>query len=140
MSILEILKRFLTNLFHSLSTMFQDAATPVMEGIHDLHNHVMFYLIMILVFVLYIVYRIRCDFYLPFFQPKNEDDLNFRKILLEARKIVHGTWIEIIWTIIPSVILLFIAVPSFALLYAMDEVIDPTITLKAIGHQWYLVL
>jgi cytochrome c oxidase subunit 2 len=45
--------------------------------------------------------------------------------------------LEIVWTITPSIILLLIAVPSFALLYSMDEVIDPTITFKAIGHQWY---
>ncbi|VAH91166.1 unnamed protein product [Triticum turgidum subsp. durum] len=54
------------------------------------------------------------------------------------QRIVHGTTIEIIRTIFPSVILLFIAIPSFALLYSMDGVlVDPTITIKAIGHQWY---
>lgn len=52
-------------------------------------------------------------------------------------RIVHGTTIEIIWTIFPSIILMFIAIPSFALLYSMDEVVDPTITIKAIGHQRY---
>ncbi|KAL0285032.1 UNVERIFIED_CONTAM: Cytochrome c oxidase subunit [Sesamum radiatum] len=42
------------------------------------------------------------------------------------------------WTIFPSIILMFIAIPSFALLYSMDEVVvDPAITIKAIGHQWY---
>ena len=40
-------------------------------------------------------------------------------------------------SIIPSIILMFIAIPSFALLYSMDEVVDPAITIKAIGHQWY---
>jgi hypothetical protein len=49
--------------------------------------------------------------------------------------ISHGTTIEIIWTILPAFILLFIAVPSFALLYAMDEIIDPVLTVKVIGHQ-----
>jgi hypothetical protein len=49
----------------------------------------------------------------------------------------HGTTIEIIWTVLPAFILLFIAVPSFALLYAMDEIIDPVLTVKVIGHQWY---
>nr|QIQ23031.1 cytochrome c oxidase subunit 2 [Coleochaete scutata] len=48
-------------------------------------------------------------------------------------RIVHGTTIEIIWTIFPSIILMFIAIPSFALLYSMDEVVDPAITIKAIG-------
>jgi cytochrome c oxidase subunit 2 len=50
---------------------------------------------------------------------------------------VHNTKLEIIWTIIPTIILIFIAVPSFILLYSLDEVINPSITLKAIGHQWY---
>jgi cytochrome c oxidase subunit 2 len=54
-----------------------------------------------------------------------------------ASNITHGTTIEIIWTVTPSIILMVIAVPSFALLYSIDEVIDPAITLKVIGHQWY---
>ena len=45
--------------------------------------------------------------------------------------------IEVAWTVTPSLILMVIAVPSFALLYSMDEIVDPSITLKAIGHQWY---
>jgi len=54
------------------------------------------------------------------------------------QRIVHGTTIEIIRTISPSIILMFIAIPSFALLYSMDEVVvNPAITIKAIGHQWY---
>ena len=52
-------------------------------------------------------------------------------------KFTHSTPLEIVWTIVPAIVLLFIAVPSFALLYSMDELIDPTITLKAVGHQWY---
>ena len=50
---------------------------------------------------------------------------------------VHGTVIEIVWTITPALILVVIAIPSFSLLYSMDEVISPNITVKAIGHQWY---
>ena len=52
-------------------------------------------------------------------------------------KFTHSTPLEVVWTIVPAIVLLFIAVPSFALLYSMDELIDPTITLKAVGHQWY---
>jgi cytochrome c oxidase subunit 2 len=52
-------------------------------------------------------------------------------------KIIHGTTIEIAWTIAPSLVLVLIALPSFALLYSIDEVVDPSVTLKAIGHQWY---
>jgi len=49
----------------------------------------------------------------------------------------HHSILEIIWTIIPIIILIFIAIPSFVLLYSMDEIISPVLTLKAIGHQWY---
>ena len=51
--------------------------------------------------------------------------------------LVHGTIIEIVWTIIPAIILLFIAFPSLQLLYSLDEITDPSLTIKAIGHQWY---
>jgi cytochrome c oxidase subunit 2 len=52
-------------------------------------------------------------------------------------KITHGKVIEIIWTITPSLILAVIAIPSLALLYSLDEVTEPAVTLKAVGHQWY---
>jgi cytochrome c oxidase subunit 2 len=50
------------------------------------------------------------------------------------KRIVHGTTIEIIWTIFPSIIWMFIVIPSFVLLYSMDEVVDPTINIEVIGH------
>ena len=49
----------------------------------------------------------------------------------------HGTLIELIWTITPALILIFIAFPSFKLLYLMDEVTDPSLTVFVEGHQWY---
>merc|ERR1712078_416100 len=49
----------------------------------------------------------------------------------------YSSLLEIIWTILPAVILILIAVPSFALLYSLDEILDPQITLKIVGHQWY---
>lgn len=88
----------------------------------DLHHDIMFLLIIISTFVLYLLIRVVVLFH----EKKN----NFVKI-------VHGKVIEVVWTIIPSLILAVIAVPSFALLYSMDEVVDPAITVKAIGHQWY---
>nr|ANG60799.1 cytochrome c oxidase subunit II [Desmophyllum dianthus]UUF92236.1 cytochrome c oxidase subunit II [Desmophyllum pertusum] len=53
------------------------------------------------------------------------------------RNLVDGTFLEIVWTIIPAVILIFIALPSLKLLYLMDEIISPALTIKVIGHQWY---
>jgi cytochrome c oxidase subunit 2 len=49
----------------------------------------------------------------------------------------HGTLIELIWTISPALVLVAIAFPSFKLLYLMDDVLDPAMTVKAVGHQWY---
>ena len=102
----------------------QDAATPMMQGIMDLHHDIFFFLILILVFVLRILVRALWHFH-------------YQKNPIPQR-IVHGTTIEILWTIFPSLIPMFIAIPSFSLLYSMDEVVvDPAITIKAIGHQWY---
>ncbi|KAJ0074668.1 hypothetical protein Patl1_37478 [Pistacia atlantica] len=102
----------------------QDAATPMMQGIIDLHHDIFFFLILILVFVLRILVRALWHFH-------------YKKNPIPQR-IVHGTTIEILRTIFPSIIPMFIAIPSFALLYSMDEVVvDPAITIKAIGHQWY---
>jgi cytochrome c oxidase subunit 2 len=52
-------------------------------------------------------------------------------------KFSHSNVLEIVWTIIPAVILLLIAIPSFTLLYSLDELSNPVITLKVVGHQWY---
>jgi cytochrome c oxidase subunit 2 len=102
---------------------FQDPATPVMEGIINFHHDLFFFLILIVFFVSWIL--VRCIFFF------NE---NINK---KAETFVHGTFLEIIWTITPALILIIIAIPSFSLLYAMDEVIDPILTLKVIGNQWY---
>jgi cytochrome c oxidase subunit 2 len=103
---------------------FQDSATPVMEGINVLHDNILFYLIVVVVGVLWALLNIIYNF--------ASTRTNFTLKYLR-----HGTLIEIIWTITPALILISIALPSFKLLYLMDEVIDPAITIKAIGHQWY---
>ena len=102
---------------------FQDPATPIMQGIIDLHHDIMFFLIVILVFVVWMLTRTLYHFH-------------YKKNPI-PEKIIHGTVIEIAWTITPSFILVLIAIPSFALLYSLDEVVDPAVTVKAIGHQWY---
>ncbi|KCV67186.1 cytochrome c oxidase subunit 2 (mitochondrion) [Fonticula alba] len=101
---------------------FQDPATPVMQGIISLHDHIFFYLIVTTVFVTWILSVIIFEFKDEFFSHKY---------------IRHGTLIEIIWTVTPAFILISIAFPSFRLLYLMDEVIDPAVTIKVVGHQWY---
>ncbi|KAK8485979.1 hypothetical protein V6N11_029068 [Hibiscus sabdariffa] len=103
---------------------FQDAATPMMQGIIDLQHNIFFFLILILLFVLQILVRALWHFHYQ----KNP----------VPQRIVHGTTIEILRTIFPSIIPMFIAIPPFALLYSMDEVVvDQAITIKAIGHKWY---
>ena len=102
---------------------FQDPATPIAQGIQDLHHDICFFMVVILTFVIWMLCRTLWHFHWT----KNPI----------PSKIIHGTVIEVAWTVTPSLILMVIAVPSFALLYSMDEIVDPSITLKAIGHQWY---
>lgn len=101
--------------------LFQDPATPIREGVINLHHDIRFIIIVIVVFVSYRLARaLRLFMGNP--APTNT---------------VHGETIEIVWTVTPAFILMCIGVPSFTLLYSRDEVIDPAVTLKAIGHQWY---
>nr|AOX48918.1 cytochrome c oxidase subunit 2 [Gelidium crinale f. luxurians] len=102
---------------------FQDPATPIMEGIINLHHDLMFFICVVSIFVTWMLFRTLWHF--NYHQNKTPSSLS------------HGTLIEIIWTITPAIILLVIAVPSFSLLYAMDEIISPAITIKTLGHQWY---
>jgi cytochrome c oxidase subunit 2 len=102
---------------------FQNPATPTMEGIIRFHHDLMFLLILIVVFVGYMMFR--CIHH--FNEEKNPN----------AVQIVHGSVIEVVWTLIPALILMVVAVPSFALLYSADELIEPALTLKVVGHQWY---
>jgi cytochrome c oxidase subunit 2 len=101
----------------------QDPATPVMEGIINFHNDLMVLLVFVVVFVSFMLWRIVHHF-THTQNPKSDG-------------VVHGTMIEIIWTILPAIALMIVAVPSFALLYAVDEVVDPALTVKIVGHQWY---
>ena len=103
---------------------FQDSATPQMEGLEELHDNIMFYLVIILFGVGWILVSII----------KNYTN---KKSLISHKYINHGTLIELIWTITPALILILIAFPSFKLLYLMDEVTDPAMSILAEGHQWY---
>jgi cytochrome c oxidase subunit 2 len=120
---------------------FQEPATPVMEGIIDLHNYIFFYLTLILGFVLFIFIDIFIQ-HIEIFRATTlpvgcEFSPKLRKVFLHLNKVNHATNLEIIWTTIPSIILVFIAIPSLALLYSMDELLQPQLTFKATGYQWY---
>nr|QFG40074.1 cytochrome c oxidase subunit II [Munidopsis lauensis] len=97
---------------------FQDSASPLMEQLIFFHDHTMVILIFITTFVGFMMLSL---FYNSF----------TNRYLLENQNI------EIIWTLLPAVILVFIALPSLRLLYLLDEVNNPSVTLKTIGHQWY---
>jgi cytochrome c oxidase subunit 3 len=102
---------------------FQDPASPNMAGIVDLHHDIMFFLTAIVVAVLILL--MRCLYH---FSGPNAG---------APDRTTHGTFLEVVWTVLPSLVLISIALPSFALLYSMDEVVDPALTLKVVGHQWY---
>nr|URT60518.1 cytochrome c oxidase subunit 2 [Nepsalus caelestis]URT60531.1 cytochrome c oxidase subunit 2 [Nepsalus caelestis] len=96
----------------------QNSTSPLMEQLIFFHDHTLLILMMITILVAYLL-----------------STLFFNKFI--NRFLLEGQTIEIIWTILPAVTLIFIALPSLRLLYLLDEVDNPSITLKAIGHQWY---
>nr|AFE61446.1 cytochrome oxidase subunit 2 [Actocharina sp. HE-2012] len=96
----------------------QDSASPLMEQLMFFHDHTLMILLMITTLVGYIMASL-------FF-----NNYNYRFLL-------EGQTIELIWTILPAITLIFIAIPSLRLLYLLDEINNPLITIKTIGHQWY---
>jgi len=97
----------------------------------------MFYLIVIFVFVFFLLLRFWGSFYKRLVRPSSRKHLHLRQLLLKNKNFTHGTSLELIWTTLPGLVLLTLAFPSFALLYTMDEALDPDVTLKVVGHQWY---
>nr|AGY61244.1 cytochrome c oxidase subunit II [Halocaridina rubra] len=97
---------------------FQDAASPLMEQLIFFYDYAMLVIILIVTLVGYMM-----------------ASLFFNK--LTNRFLMEGQTIEMIWTILPALILIFVALPSLRLLYLLDEVGSPEITIKVIGHQWY---
>nr|YP_011014107.1 cytochrome c oxidase subunit II [Colias sifanica]WQA10188.1 cytochrome c oxidase subunit II [Colias sifanica] len=96
----------------------QNGASPLMEQMIFFHDHTLMILIMITILVMYLMMN-----------------LFFNKFI--NRFLLEGQMIELIWTILPAITLIFIALPSLRLLYLLDELNNPLITLKSIGHQWY---
>ena len=111
---------------------FQDPASPVMEGLIELHDFIFSFIIVLFFLVFFNIYKIVYDFNF-----ENYKKIENIKTHVKLINFSHGVILEIVWTTIPSIILVFIAIPSFSLLYSMDEVIEPSLTVKVIGHQWY---
>jgi len=101
----------------------QAASSPVQERINDLHNMVLVIVTLITIFVagllIWVMYR-----------------YNAAKNPVPSQT-SHNTIIEVAWTVIPVLILVVMAIPSFRLIYYQDRTPDPDLTIKVTAHQWY---
>ena len=103
---------------------FQESVTSIMNDVVFMHDYILMPIITaISVFVLFLLFYV-C---IKFRESKNPN----------PSKTTHNTFIEIVWTLIPCLILIVIAIPSFKLLYKQDIIPKADITVKAIGYQWY---
>nr|YP_514594.1 cytochrome c oxidase subunit II [Menura novaehollandiae]AAS17737.1 cytochrome c oxidase subunit II [Menura novaehollandiae] len=96
---------------------FQDASSPIMEELIEFHDHALMVALAICSLVLYLL-----------------------ALMLSGKlssSTVDAQEIELVWTILPAIVLIMLALPSLQILYMMDEIDEPDLTLKAIGHQWY---
>nr|YP_007890081.1 cytochrome c oxidase subunit II [Salamandrella tridactyla]YP_626611.1 cytochrome c oxidase subunit II [Salamandrella keyserlingii]ABC56024.1 cytochrome c oxidase subunit 2 [Salamandrella keyserlingii]AFS66697.1 cytochrome c oxidase subunit II [Salamandrella keyserlingii]AFS66710.1 cytochrome c oxidase subunit II [Salamandrella keyserlingii]AFS66723.1 cytochrome c oxidase subunit II [Salamandrella keyserlingii]AFS66749.1 cytochrome c oxidase subunit II [Salamandrella keyserlingii] len=103
---------------HPSQLGFQDAASPIMEELLHFHDHALMAVFLISTLVLYIITIMMTT-------------------KLTNTNAMDAQEIEMVWTIMPAIILIVIALPSLRILYLMDEINDPHLTVKAIGHQWY---
>jgi cytochrome c oxidase subunit 2 len=99
---------------------FQDAGSLAADGIFELHDEVQFWLVLVLAGVTWM-----CASIIASNSP------------ISAKQVSHGTALEVVWTVTPALLLLTIAYPSFALLYLLDEVVTPVLTVKVLGSQWF---
>nr|AAX50155.1 cytochrome oxidase subunit II [Bradypus variegatus] len=103
---------------HPLQLGFQDATSPIMEELLHFHDHTLMIMFLISTMVLYII-----------------------SLMLSTKLTYTNTMdaqeVETVWTILPAIILILIALPSLRILYMMDEVNNPLLTIKTMGHQWY---
>nr|AAK52683.1 cytochrome c oxidase subunit II [Cynomys ludovicianus] len=103
---------------YPLELGFQDATSPIMEELLHFHDHTLMIVFLISSLVLYII------------------------SLMLTTKLTHTSTmdaqeVETIWTILPAIILMLIALPSLRILYMVDEINNPSLTVKTMGHQWY---
>lgn len=101
----------------------QDPATPYAEGMYGFHSFLISIFFLVGVLVCWLL------FYIIFSFNENVNTI--------SSMFTHSSLLEIIWTLFPAIVLLIVAVPSFSLLYSLDELTDPAISLKVVGHQWY---
>nr|YP_010535521.1 cytochrome c oxidase subunit II [Ornithodoros erraticus]UYB78277.1 cytochrome c oxidase subunit II [Ornithodoros erraticus]UYB78290.1 cytochrome c oxidase subunit II [Ornithodoros erraticus] len=97
---------------------FPNSNSPIMEQLIFFHDHSMMIIIMIVIITLYMIFNILAN-------------------KMANRFLMEGQEIETLWTILPAIILITIALPSLRLLYLMEESFFPSISMKIMGHQWY---
>jgi cytochrome c oxidase subunit 2 len=102
---------------------FQDAHSPTMEKIVSFNDILFWICVVISLFVMGLMAYI----FIRFNAKRNP----------VPQKFTHNSLIEVLWTVIPVIALVAIAIPSFRLLYFMDRTDEAEMTIKAIGHQWY---
>jgi cytochrome c oxidase subunit 2 len=107
---------------HNWGINFQPAASPVMERIEWFHNLLLYIIVAISLFVLVLLLWIMVRYN----QRANPT----------PSKVHHNTVLEVIWTVVPVIILVLIAIPSFRLLYFEADIPTPDVFIRAIGHQW----
>nr|YP_002884229.1 cytochrome c oxidase subunit II [Macaca fascicularis]ACP50262.1 cytochrome c oxidase subunit II [Macaca fascicularis] len=103
---------------HPVQLSLQDTTSPIMEELITFHDHAFMAMSLISFLVLYAL-------------------LSTLTTKLTNTNITDAQEMETIWTILPAIILILIALPSLRILYLTDEVNDPSFTIKSIGHQWY---
>nr|YP_010758139.1 cytochrome c oxidase subunit II [Macroscelides micus]WEW63449.1 cytochrome c oxidase subunit II [Macroscelides micus] len=97
---------------------FQDASSPIMEELIYFHDHTLMIVFLISSLVLYMISTMLTT-------------------KLTHTGTVDAQEVETVWTILPAIILIMIALPSLRILYMMDEISNPMMTIKTMGHQWY---
>nr|AYQ18960.1 cytochrome c oxidase subunit 2 [Discolomatidae sp. 3 ACP-2013] len=100
------------------SMSLQDSNSPLMEQLSFFHDHTLMILLIITILVSQMMINLILNKFI-------------------YRLLLDGQMIEMIWTILPAITLIFIALPSLRLLYILDEINNPLISIKSIGHQWY---
>lgn len=112
--------KILYNHSHTYKNDFLDSGTYIMDAIVSLNDHILYYEIILMVLVTGMLAAIL-----------------WKNSPFALRDLNHGSLLEIIWTLIPGLILILIALPSFRLLYLLDDMLEPSLTIKVIGSQWF---
>lgn len=102
---------------------FHDPATSIIEGLLGFNKHLLIVITAIVVLVTWLLFATLINF----------EDFSSQK----KQSFFHSNVLEIVWTSLPALTLLHLASPSFSLLYSMDEISAPEISVKIMGHQWF---